>query len=415
MRPHRGSARGADPRRAAPWLHALLLVCACACDGGGSADGEQPAGDAAAAAPDAAADARAPDGGAGDSGTPRPDAGMTATGAGWGGSGSSSAGAGTSGGGDDCEAVPPNTLPEALACTGLYADFESKEVAPGVRAFAPAHQLWSDGADKQRWIYLPEGTQIDSSAPDDWKFPVGTKLFKEFSWEGHRVETRLFWKIGESRWIKAAYHWNEDESAATRFAGGEVDVAGHTYYIPSPKECDQCHKGRTDRALGFELISLGLAGAEGMTLQRLVDEGLLTDEPISAELEIGDDGSGHGAAALGWLHVNCGVSCHNDNSTAEGYSSDLRLRLSADQVDGSSTAEVAAIATTVGVGAKTPRWLDRPRITPGSPEDSLLYVLATTRNDNPKDQMPPIASRAVDPDGAMLLEAWIRNLPADEP
>jgi hypothetical protein len=397
---------------------ALLLACACVygCGDDGAADGEQPTGDAAAQSPDAAADARAPSGNAGNTGA-RPDGGTSMAGGAGTGSGGSKppAAAGTSGGGDGaCEGIAPNTLPEELACTGLYADFARKEVADGVHAFAPAHQLWSDGADKQRWISLPEGTQIDSSVPNDWKFPVGTKLFKEFSWDGHRVETRLFWKIGDNRWIKAAYHWNEDESAATRFAGGEVDVAGHSYYIPSPKECDQCHKGRADRALGFELVSLGLAGAEGMTVQKLIDEGLLTDEPSSAELEIGDDGSGNAAPALGWLHANCGVSCHNDNPSAEGYSSDLRLRLAAEELDGSSTAEAAAITTTVGVGAKTPRWLDRPRITPGSPEDSLLYVLATTRNAaSPKDQMPPIASRVVDPDGAMLLEAWIRSMPAD--
>jgi hypothetical protein len=315
--------------------------------------------------------------------------------------------------GAECAAVPAGELPEDLGCTGLYTDVAKHLVADGVLEYAPAHQLWSDGATKQRWIYLPEGTQIDSSKADDWRFPVGTKFFKEFSWKGHRVETRLFWKSAEGRWLKTAYHWNADETAATRFAGGPVDVAGEMYFIPTAKECEQCHKGRSDRALGFEMVSLGLPGAKGMTLSKLVEQKLLTDEPDDTELEIGDDGTGNAAPALAWLHVNCGVSCHNSNSNAEAYKSDLFLRLSAEDLDGRSSAEFDAVALNVGVDAKTPRWLGKKRIVAGSPEDSLLYQLISKRDPAlMKDQMPPIASRVADSDGMALIEAWIRSMPA---
>ncbi len=74
-------------------------------------------------------------------------------------------------------AVPPSTL----ACTGLYADIVTKTLAPGVRFYAPAVPLWSDAAQKGRWIQLPAGTQIDASDPNEWTFPVGTKVWKEFS------------------------------------------------------------------------------------------------------------------------------------------------------------------------------------------------------------------------------------------
>lgn len=322
---------------------------------------------------------------------------------------------GVAGGGPECEVLGVNEVPGELACTGLYEDIEAKRVAPGVRAFAPALELWSDGAEKRRWIYLPEGTQIDSAAADDWQFPVGTKLFKEFRWNGHRVETRMFWKTADRRWLRAAYHWNADETRATRFGGGEVDVAGDAYYIPSAKECDQCHKGRDDRALGFELISLALPGATGLTLSELMTEDLLTDPPAQSEseFEIGDDGTGKAAAALGWLHVNCGVSCHNGNSASEGFASDLRLRLPADGIDGRASGDFDAVRTSVGIEAQTPRWSDRTRIVPGSPEDSLLFFLLSTRDPvNPKDQMPPIASRVVDDEGVARIGDWIRELPA---
>jgi hypothetical protein len=397
-----------------------ILLCAGACDGGAADDGEEGRGGRDAATGSNVMDDQ-------DASTAEPGGGSGGSGGSSGGGGGTRADASVSGSGDgavaggggsnpipaDCPVLAPNTVPEELSCIGLYADVAAKRVADGVREFAPAHHLWSDGADKQRWIYLPEGTQIDSSVADDWKFPVGTRLFKEFSWRGHRVETRMFWKAGEGRWLKATYHWNEEETAATRFAGGEVDVAGDTYYIPSAKECDQCHKGRDDRSLGFELISLGLPGATGMTLQALIDEDLLSDPPARIDLEIGDDGTGHAADALAWLHVNCGVSCHNDNSSSEGYASNLRLRLPADGLDGRSVADFEAVRTTVGVPAETPRWSDRTRIVAGSPENSLLYFLASTRDPaNPKDQMPPIASRRVDLQGLGLLDAWIRSLPA---
>jgi hypothetical protein len=314
-----------------------------------------------------------------------------------------------------CDPPPVGQLPELLSCTGLYRDIETKELADGLHAFKPGRELWSDGADKQRWIYLPEGTQIDTSADDQWRFPVGTRLFKEFAWQGTRVETRLFFKSTATVWLKAAYHWNADESEATRFPGGEVDVAGHTYYIPSSKECDQCHKGRADRSLGFEQLLLALPEAEGLTLAELVNAELLTANPEATRFELGDDGTGHGAAALGWLHVNCGVSCHNDYSAAEGYSSDLRLRLPSEALVGGSSAEFDAVRTTVGVVAHTPRWMGKTRIVAGSIENSLLYQVASTRDlANPKNQMPPIASRVVDADGLELLEDWILGLAATQ-
>jgi hypothetical protein len=98
---------------------------------------------------------------------------------------------------DDCRADVESSLdglPEDLACTGLYLDVESKHVAEGVHPFEPAVPLWSDGSGKARWIYLPAGTQIDASSPNEWKFPLGTRMFKEFRVNGQRIETRLFQK-----------------------------------------------------------------------------------------------------------------------------------------------------------------------------------------------------------------------------
>src|ERR1700722_4317581 len=189
--------------------------------------------------------------------------------------------------------VPPSTL----SCTGLYADIATKTLAAGVRFYQPAVPLWSDNAEKARWIQLPPGTQIDASDPNEWTFPVGTKVWKEFSKNGKRVETRLFQKVDSGPpaiWAHATYAWNADESAATTSGGGDItlDSDGGTYHIPTFAECESCHNGRTDHILGFEQVSLGLQGAQGLTLPELVNEGLVAPAPAQTQLTVGDDGTG---------------------------------------------------------------------------------------------------------------------------
>ena len=308
----------------------------------------------------------------------------------------------------NCVAPAPNQPPEVLSCTGLYSDIAAKKLGSDVHEFAPAVPLWSDGADKTRWVYLPAGEKIDISAPDSWRFPIGTKFWKEFRSGTKRMETRVYWKLSATFWARTAYKWNDAETEATRSGGEEVKVAGGTYHIPSTTECDQCHKGRLDRALGFEAISLGMTGATGLTLAELDKQGLLTGGPVPSNLKIGDDGTGLSADALAWLHVNCGVSCHNGNSAAEGYSSTLRLDLKVADANGKPPTGTDAFKTAINVTATTGAWLGRVRIVPGAPDKSLLYSLMSTRTPaTMKNQMPPIASRVVPKDAAQLIKDWI--------
>jgi hypothetical protein len=80
-------------------------------------------------------------------------------------------------------------------CTGLYKARDPKVHADDVMPYTPGLKFWSDGAQKDHFLYLPPNTQIDTSQLDAWKFPVGTKAWKEFRIEGKLNETRLFWKV----------------------------------------------------------------------------------------------------------------------------------------------------------------------------------------------------------------------------
>ena len=87
-------------------------------------------------------------------------------------------------------------------------------LAEGVLPFEPQYALWSDSAAKKRWVKLPPGSQIDTSEMDYWVYPVGTKLFKEFTRDDVRVETRLLEKVGEGDWFMRAFQWNEAQTDA---------------------------------------------------------------------------------------------------------------------------------------------------------------------------------------------------------
>src|SRR4051812_19214908 len=87
--------------------------------------------------------------------------------------------------------------PAHLRDTGLYADAAMTSVAPGILPFSPQYPLWTDGAAKRRWIRLPPGATIDASRADAWEFPVGTKLWKEFSFGGRRAETRMIERLAD--------------------------------------------------------------------------------------------------------------------------------------------------------------------------------------------------------------------------
>src|SRR5688572_2816567 len=76
---------------------------------------------------------------------------------------------------------PASPLPQRLSEAGLFVAGSTTEIRPELLTFSPQYPLWSDGAVKRRWIYLPPGSFIDAKQPDEWEFPRGTQLWKEFS------------------------------------------------------------------------------------------------------------------------------------------------------------------------------------------------------------------------------------------
>jgi hypothetical protein len=302
--------------------------------------------------------------------------------------------------------------PLSLSCTGLYSDFAGRKIAPGVRSYSPAFHLWSDGAEKQRWIYLPPGTRIDTSNPDEWTFPVGTKFWKEFKLDGHRVETRLLWKTSSQTWYRTTYRWSTNEETARELTAGERQVDGRDYEIPSQALCASCHDGRRDTVLGFDAINLSAAAATGLDAATLLKERLLTD-PLR-ELR-GIPGTQLDVAALGYLHVNCGVSCHNRDSGSASFSG-LFLRLEAARLQNVQATDTWT--TGVNMPCRYYAMQDSPQpasiFTPCDPLSSIAYYRMSHRNGvagaTAGSQMPPLATHRVDSEGLATIANWLMSL-----
>ncbi|MBL8612952.1 MAG: hypothetical protein JNL38_36770 [Myxococcales bacterium] len=324
--------------------------------------------------------------------------------------GSSSSG----GGGLDCnEDLGAGGLQQHLSCTGLYTDIKTKAVADGARPFKPAIPFWTDGAGKGRWIHLPPGQKIDTSDMDEWKMPVGTKVWKEFQIDGKRTETRYYVKTSPTLWKKTTYRWNAGETDAERLDVGEKNVNGSTFEIPPTDRCDSCHLGQSDRLLGFEAVNLALPGAEGLTLAKLVAENLLTAPPARTTITIPEDATGKGAAALGYLHSNC-ASCHSSAPTAPQNYVGLDVKLSAKALLSDTPPKLSELPTyTTTVGKPMTVFAGGPptRITSGDPDQSGVVFLAARRTSDELGQMPPLGSHTVDTVGLQKVRDWIAASP----
>jgi hypothetical protein len=122
------------------------------------------------------------------------------------------------------------------------------------------------------------------------------------------------------------------------------------------------------------------------------------------------------ADALGWLHINCGVACHNAGLNSEAEVTGLRMKLDPELLDGRPTNDFETVKLLLNQPAKTAQWEGQMRIVPGKPEESLLYQLITTRVDPAGNrQMPPLATRMVDEENTNKVRDWILALKSSEP
>ena len=308
----------------------------------------------------------------------------------------------------------PVRPPEKLSQTGLY----DLPVLP----FAPQYPLWTDGAAKSRWIYLPPGTTIDVSDLGAWAFPVGTKLWKEFAFDGRKAETRMVWHADAETWIFASYVWNDAQTEATLAPETGIRdhapiAAGKFHSIPSVADCKGCHESAPAPVLGFNALQLsddrdplaphaeplkpGMVTLSTLQAARRLDPprpDLVTRPPRIAAV------SARERAVLGYFAGNCG-HCHN----ASGPIAHVGLVLAHDSALPDSLATEVALASLIdrkgrfqvpGIPEGTSRM-----VAGGAPERSAIAYRMRSRR--PSSQRPPLGTVIADAEALRLVESWI--------
>jgi hypothetical protein len=316
---------------------------------------------------------------------------------------------------DDLAVEQPRTVSSVALLTrlsqhGLYRDVATRTPSAVALEYEPQYPLFSDYAEKRRWLLLPADTRIDTSDMDHWRFPLGTKVVKEFSRDGKPLETRLIQKVADTGdpktdFFMGTFVWLPDGSDAMLNDQGVDNVHGTTHDVPKQELCLRCHQGEPGAVLGFSALQLSPNGM----LATLTQKNLLSDPPKRTFAIPGNDLQ---VKALGVLQGNC-AHCH----TAGGSGALMRLRLLPHEVD--LPFELTEIFQTT-IGRPLTDWTPRPpeftrRILPGDPDKSALSYRMGLRSGSGvlPDQMPPIATEVIEPNGLATVRAWIAAMPRD--
>jgi glucose/arabinose dehydrogenase len=228
-------------------------------------------------------------------------------------------------------------FPLLLSETGLFSEVASLTAAPGVIGYDVATPLWSDGAEKKRWIALPGESRIAFHGEQAWSFPIGTAFVKHFelplSGGGgtRRVETRV-WLQQHERWVGVTYRWNAQQTDAELLTAGleeDIDLGGgqaQPWIYPSTAGCYSCHTEAAGRVLGFRTRQLWDAfdypGGLEIQLEALNCAGYFDIDirdlaRFEQALPIDDDTADRTARIRSYHATNC-ETCHQPTGPAPG-------------------------------------------------------------------------------------------------
>lgn len=312
------------------------------------------------------------------------------------------------------------SLPKTLSATGAFADVRNLIPATGLIPYEINVPFWSDGAEKRRWIALPndgppydEKETIAFGEQEEWSFPRGTVFVKHFELPtGNgpmRIETRVLVLSGNGQAHGASYRWREDSSDAdlvTVATVGNISLESgdQPWYFPGPADCLSCHTAAAGRVLGVNTRQMNrvldsspenqlatwarreMFYGPAATTQSALLPRLHRLEESDVPLEV---------RVRSYLDANCGY-CHRPGGASTNF--DLRF---------SPTASASDL-----IGAPPRSDLGTPGaalIVPGQPELSVLHLRSRART---VEGMPPLGSLRVDDAAVQAVAEWIELLPA---
>lgn len=299
-------------------------------------------------------------------------------------------------------AVTGAGFPATLNEYGFFADAAAQRPASGVTPYRIQTPLWSDGADKLRFVYLPAGAKAKAQGDGLLDLPVGAALIKTFKLEGHLIETRvLLHRAGG--WVALPYQWNREQTEARlALAGARLELTtpqgqAISYAIPNKNQCKECHQ-QADAVVPIGPKARNLSAA---WLASFHKAGKLDALPkVNARVPLWEDRAKLATASVarGWLDSNC-AHCHNPGGSASNSGLDLRWEQSDPVKLGIMKRPVAAGRGSGGLEFD---------VVPGHPDKSImLYRMGSLEGGI---SMPEVGRSSIDPDGQAIVSKWIREM-----
>lgn len=306
--------------------------------------------------------------------------------------------------------------------TGPLADLRPAENVVAYDLNAP---LFSDYAEKSRFVYFPDGTTAEYDGREVLDFPEGAVIIKNFYYDDHTtevvarriIETRLLVKR-EGEWQPLSYVWDEAQTNA-KFAilGANVPVRWTNangmereleYVVPDLNQCKSCHAfGGKTRPIGPSARQLNkpyaFAASNVNQLDYLTTGGWLKGLPPVADRPRLANYHEHennelDARALAYLDANCG-HCHRPEGSAKTSGLDLTVYETDPYRRGVNKPPVAA-----GKASGDRLY----SIVPGEPDASIL--LYRMEHNDPAIAMPEIGRKLVHEEGVALIREWISKM-----
>lgn len=314
-------------------------------------------------------------------------------------------------------------MPSLLSQTGAFASIRTLTPLRGALPYDLRVSFWSDGAEKSRFVAIPDG-KVTFSPSGDWSFPRGTVFVKTFEiatdaarpMMKRRLETRLLVLDRDGGVYGVTYKWRADlsdaelvgpmglsETLAIRDAAGE---RWQTWTYPSREACLTCHNDHTKGQLGPNTRQLNSnmrypGGATENQLRHWNRLGIFA--PAISELDIAkfptlaqanDSTRSLEDRARSYLDVNCS-QCHRPGGTVANFDARYQTPLAAQQlIDGLLLID---------------QGIDRPRVI--APHDPWRSMVIRRTDTNDDARMPPIARHTIDGQGVALLRKWVLSLP----
>jgi parallel beta-helix repeat protein len=285
--------------------------------------------------------------------------------------------------------------------------------------------LFTDYAEKYRFVFVPEGTAAAYRETSVFDFPVGTVIAKTFTIKNdfrdadsseEIIETRLLIHR-KAGWEGLPYIWNDEKSdALLSVTGGTqtvnwIDAAGvdrsTDYVIPNSNNCANCHGEDNILPIGTKarLLNKDYNFDDETTNQitHWATNGILTGAPTDtntiATIPLwGDTEADLDDRARGYLDINC-AHCHGVAGAGDtsGLFLDYTREFGLDV--GECKPPVAA-----GDGAGDLKYA----IVPGNADASII---AFRMNSNETDvRMPELGRSVIHTEGLALIKEWINAM-----